>query len=47
MYDDAVNYRLNPRNRAEPFFGEKYLPKRARAVPGSLEIDTRHAVDRA
>ncbi|MBO4227230.1 hypothetical protein [Bradyrhizobium neotropicale] len=40
IFDDAVNERC--RSRRGPFFDEKALPKRARAVLESLRIDAEH-----
>ena len=43
LYDSAVQERCNSAEHDAPFFDEKSLPDRARAVLSSLEIDTETA----
>jgi hypothetical protein len=47
FFDDAVRARCTSTDRCLPFFDERSLPTRARAVLKSLEIDTDSAENRA
>jgi hypothetical protein len=47
FFDDAVRARCTSTDRCDPFFDERSLPTRARAVLGSLKIDAEIADDRS
>jgi hypothetical protein len=47
FFDDAVRARCTSADRCHPFFDERSLPARARAVLGSLKIDAKIADDRS